>query len=656
MASLKAPKLTIDYDPRILRAHLRALSATLASSLTPPPPLRVSEWADQHAIIPATISAEPGRWTSYPYQVAILDAFSDPHVEYVICMKSARIGWTRMLGHVIGYHIAHDPCSVLLVEPALEDAKGESREAIAPIIDGTPVLRRLVAPPKRNSPENTVFRKFYPGGILHIIGANSPRGFRRITVRVVLLDEVDAYPPVVGTEGDPIALAVKRSETFVRRKIAIGSTPTIAGASRIEDWWASSSRGYWLVPCPNCGTFAIRLFFPDDQPPTVRGRPLPAWRPVWDGDDPETARWRCDSCAHEHDPSDRSIDFHGQWLGEDWEWIPGAGFRFAPSFRRRIGFFVWAADALHPRADIRHIVSEYLAARESDERLVVFVNTVLGRPWQPPSTGADPDVLAARVEHFEHEVPRDDVVLTAGVDVQGDRLELEVVAWSATEESWSIAYEILPGDTSQDQVWDMLADYLKETWAGPSANHSIVAVAIDSGFRTDRVFEFCRRAPVICYPVKGVDGIGRPIVTPRTRRNAITRRRRGHATLEVIGVDAAKALILQRAMLQTPGPGYMHIPDDRDQEWFRQLNAERLVIRRRAGRNQHEWVKVHDRNEALDCRVYALAALRLFAPQTHEYSGKPRKLASARTPQPRQDQRAGQDFLAELRHTTWSFI
>lgn len=217
----------------------------------PPRRLSLSEWADEHAVLSAESAAEPGRWKTLPYQKGILDAFSDPTVEIVVCMKSARIGWTKILNHTIGYHIHQDPCPIMVVQPAVEDAEGYSKDEVAPMLRDTPVLRGLVSDAKQKDGANTILLKQYRGGTLQMVGANSGRGFRRTSRRVVLFDEASAYRPI--SEGDQIKLGMQRSAYYWNRKIGIGSTPILKGFDKTEAWFLRSDQRKYFVPCPECG-------------------------------------------------------------------------------------------------------------------------------------------------------------------------------------------------------------------------------------------------------------------------------------------------------------------------------------------------------------------------------------------------------------------
>ena len=251
----------------------------------PPKKLTLSEWADENAFLSAESSAEGGRWRTLPYQKGMMDAITDPAVEQVTVMKSARVGYSKILNHVIGYHIHQDPAPIMLVQPTIEDAQGYSKEEIAPMLRDTPVLKGLVSEAKAKDGANTILQKQFPGGTLSLVGANSPRGFRRVSRRIVLFDEVDGYPPSAGSEGDQIKLGIRRTEYYWNRKIVSGSTPTVKDFSRIQRMYEQSNAQRFFVPCPHCGHMQYLR-----------------WAQIkWFDDDASTACYECEKC-NEHIP------------------------------------------------------------------------------------------------------------------------------------------------------------------------------------------------------------------------------------------------------------------------------------------------------------------------------------------------------------------
>lgn len=504
-----------------------------------------------------------------------LSAYSEDDI--IVFMKGAQIGATEAGNNWLGYVIHHAPGPMLYVMPTVDAAKRSSKQRIAPMLESIPEVAAKVATPRARDTGNTLFQKDYPGGTLVLTGSNSNVGLRSMPARYLFLDEVSSYPQDVDGEGSPIQLAIRRTATFKRnRKIFMCSTPTIDGLCTIQEYFGESDQRYFYVPCPHC-----------EEMITI------TWdRIKWHDGDPRTAHLICSECGceiAEHHKTDMLL--RGVWK-------PTADGRYKgyhlSSLYSPLGWYSWVDAA-----------TDFLAAkRGSQEQLKTFINTVLGEVWTEQGEQADPLALITRREEYPEQLDHDKI--TIGVDVQKDRLELEVVGWDKkTEESWSLDYVVLPGDTAQAQVWQDLADTI-EDW-NPDA------VAIDAGYNTQLVFDFVERRK-FCYPIKGVGGFGIPLVEDLTKRAQRFRKRSKRAvTLEPVGVDQGKAIVYSYLKVAESGPGYCHFPVDMayDDEYFAQLCAEKLVTRYHKGRPKQEWAATRARNEALDCRVYALAALRL---------------------------------------------
>ncbi|MGA1718783.1 MAG: terminase gpA endonuclease subunit, partial [Aquiluna sp.] len=335
--------------------NLLKLENAAWKAFKPPEKLTLSEWADRYAFLSAESSAEGGRWHTLPYQKGIMDAITDPKVEQVTVMKSARVGYSKILNHTIAFHIHQDPCPIMLVQPTIEDAQGYSKEEIAPMLRDTPCLRGLVSESKAKDGANTILQKQFPGGTLSMVGANSPRGFRRVSRRVVLFDEVDGYPLSAGAEGDQIKLGIRRTEYYWNRTIVAGSTPTVKDFSRVERMFLQTDQRRYFVPCPDCGHMQYLKW------PNIK------WR---DGD-PETASYCCEKCGVWIPHSKK------RWMVERGEWRPTA-----PGNGRHVGFHIWAAYSYSPNATWPNLVEEFLDAKNDAEQLKTFVNTVLGETWE----------------------------------------------------------------------------------------------------------------------------------------------------------------------------------------------------------------------------------------------------------------------------------
>lgn len=550
----------------------------------PPPKLTLSEWADTYAYLSPESSAEAGKWRSLPYQVGIMDAFSDATVERITLIKSARVGYTKIINHAIGYHVHQDPCPILVVQPTIEDAEGYSKDEVSPMLRDTPCLAGLVADARTRDSNNTILKKSYPGGNLIMVGANSPRGFRRISARIVLFDEVDAYPPSAGAEGDQIMLGIRRTEYYWNRKIVLGSTPTVSGLSRIEDSFNQSDQRRYFVPCPYCG---YMQFF--------------KWQGLtWPKGKPEQAAYECESCE--------KLIPHSQkrWMVERGEW------RATRPFSGHAGFHIWAAYSYSPNATWAKLAGERESIGKNREKLKTFINTVLGECWEDRGSQPAWEGLHARCEPYRFmKIPAPAYLLTAGIDVQHNRLACVVRAWGKGEESWLIYWGELFGNPAEPAVWRQLDGLLQRSYPHASgAQLRIVAAAIDSGgHSTQPVYNYCRTRAPVAFPIKGQSQAGKPIIGRPTPQDVAYggSKIKGGIQLWPVGSDTAKSTIYSR-LQQAEGQGVYHWPIGLDAEYFQQLTAEKQITKYHKGYPKTEWVKTGPRNEALDCEVYAYAA------------------------------------------------
>lgn len=551
-----------------------------------------------------------------------MDAATDPTVETISVMKSARVGYTKILDHVIGYYIAHDPSPILIVQPRESDAEDYSKTEIAPMLRDTPVLAAVSGfsnstdifssengqegkgkGPKSKTTNQTVLKRTFSNGAnLTLVGANSPGGFRRITCRIVGFDEVDGYPVTgAGNEGDQIALGKKRAETFWNKKIIIGSTPTVKGVSRIEKSFLDSDQRYYYVPCPHCEEYQVLEWGDRTSPYGIK----------WDRDEegnslPETAYYACrhNGCVIQH--SDLAL------MVERGEW------RATKPFKGHAGFHIWTAYSLFPNAAWKKLVAEWLTVKDDPVMRQTFINTTLGLPYEDSGEKALSErKLLERCEVFSAEVPDGVVLLTAGIDTQDGRLEVEIVGWGRNEESWSVAYDVIEGDMDTPEPWDRLDAYLKQIWRrADGRGFSIMAACIDSGgHHTQSVYKFAKeRLGRRIWAIKGESARGgaRSPVWPTKK---ISSRSKSTFKPVIIGVNAAKDVIRNRLHLDAPAigeskPGYMHYPHDRDLHYFSQLLAERSVLKTTGSHRFRVWeLRAGRANEALDCRVYNYAAL-----------------------------------------------
>ncbi|CDX01289.1 Phage terminase large subunit (GpA) [Desulfitobacterium hafniense] len=568
----------------------------IAKIVAPPPLLTVSEWADRYRKLSREASAEPGQWRTdrAPYQREIMDSINLPWVETIIIMSSAQVGKSEILFNAIGYFIDYDPAPIMMVQPTIDMAEAVSKDRIAPMIRDTPTLKEKIGDAKSRDSGNTLLHKAFPGGHLTLAGANSPAGLASRPIRILLADEVDRFPLSAGAEGDPLNLAAKRTTTFHNRKKVYVSTPTVKGVSRIEAEYEDSTMEQYCYECPHCGHF----------------QPL-AWAQIRF----EDVTMECRACK------ERYSEF--EWKRQPAKWIAR---KEHPNKR---GFHL--NELYSPWKRWEQVIADFEEAKmKGPEALKVWVNTSLGETWEEQGETADEDSLIKRREHYNCELPDGVLVLTAGVDVQDDRLEVEVVGWGKGKESWGIEYKIFYGDPGQNAVWNQLDDYLSRQWSyADGSGLQLSCTCVDSGGHfTTEVYKFTKpREQRRIFAIKGKGGDGVPFIGKATRNN------RQKAALFSIGVDSGKDTVLTRLKEEFEGnPGYCHFPIEQekgyDEDYFKGLTSEKRIIRYYKGRPKFEWIKKSRvRNEPLDLRNYATAALEIFNPNL-EMLAEQRKNAS----------------------------
>ena len=510
-----------------------------------------------------------------------MDAINDPAIREIWFMKSAQVGWTEILNNVIGYFVDQDPAPTLLVQPTLEMAEAWSKDRLAPMIRDTPCLRDRIADPKARDSGNTLLHKRFTGGHLTVSGANSPASLASRPIRNVLFDEVDRFPTSAGTEGDPISLGRKRSQTFWNRKMLAGSTPTIKGSSRVEAGFESSDQRYYFVPCPHCDEFQ-RL----------------VWSQVhWPEGRPEEAVYVCAHCGAE------IAETHKQEMLRQGEW------RASQPAKDIAGFHI--SEIYSPWSTWPEMAVSFLKAKRLPETLQTWINTSLGETWEDKGETIEAAGLAARIESYTStSIPSGVQLVTMGTDVQDDRLEITVWGFGAEEESWRLEHLVLRGDPGGAALWAEHDEILRRRFSTDDGRQlSIEACAVDSGGHfTEQVYRYCaKRKRFRVWAIKGVAGAGRLIWPKKASRGGKLR-----VDVWAVGVDTAKDLIYGRLKkISEPGPGYVHFDASTDEAWIDQLTSETLIYRTVMGRRVRQWKPKSSgvRQEALDCTVYAYAAM-----------------------------------------------
>ena len=577
--------------------------------------ISVSEWAQRNRVLSRESSAEAGSWRNErtPYLVDIMDAFYDPVVRNVSVVASSQVGKSEGLLNIIGYIIHQDPGSILFVQPTIEDAQKFSRLRIAPMIRDCKALSRRVADVKTRDSGNTMLQKSFAGGMLTMVGSNSPSGLSSTPVKYVLGDELDRWALSAGTEGDPWKLAEARTTTFYNAKLVAVSTPTIKGASKIESLYNDGTQERWCTQCPECGEWHEVCF--DDihfKHDIIKHGKKKDYRI-------KTIEWCCPGCGCLF--SEKAV------RSQPAKWIA----TYPEAYKKGHRSF-WLNGFASPWQPWEKIILSYLRAKADPQKLKVVYNTMLGKLWEDRGELVDEDTVMGRREDYGRredgtpvELPDGVLVLTCGVDTQDNRLEYEVLGHGRYGETWGIKKGIIMGDPHYPEVWQRLDDVIEHTYRykEPDKGLRISLTFVDSGgHKTQDVYRECaKRLNKRVFAIKGQGGDGIPYTKPPSKVNIIVNRKAiGKAWLYVLGVDAGKADIMSNIKVQEAGAKFCHFPKDErcgyDAAFFSGLLSEKLVMKTERGRTRWAWEKIpgHERNEALDCRNYALAAFRTLDP------------------------------------------
>jgi phage terminase large subunit GpA-like protein len=623
-------QLVPEIGPEVLAAFEQA-----AEVLKPPPRLTLTEWAERNIVLSSEDSAyggQPYRTRVAPYQRGMQDALLDRNVRRVVYMTSAQIGKTQIFKNAIAYFMREDPSPMLFMLPTIDLAQKVSEQRIAPMLRDCPALRGLVTEGGRRR-GNSTLAKTFPGGALYMIGANSPASISSMPMRIFFSDEVDRNPSSAGEEGDPVNLGEKRQTTFWNALTLLASTPTIKGESRIEGAYDISDRGKYWVPCPHCGESQVlkwkRLVFPKHEDPTI-----------------ENTVYACEHCGVALTEFDKpEMLERGEWRSD------------RPEIRDIRGF--WINELYSPFTkwyEMARTFKEAMRKRENPQLLKTFVNLSLAETWEDESEKIDGDELLQRREEYPPPALPDGVtVLTCGVDVQEDRLELEVVGHGKGEETWSVDRKRFEGNTSRlkgvpredgspdPSPWEQLETFLRESryLHERGVRLAIAATLVDSGDQTSIVYQFTKamqKKGVRCFASKGVGGWARTPVSNWNRNN------KQRVKLYPLGVDTLKKLVYDRLAIAEVGAGYCHFSTViNDDDYFRQLTAEKIVKVYLRGYPTKQWQLKSKgiRNEALDCRVYATAALYTLHSDTTKLLDQLRKSLLARAKHADAARRAG---------------
>jgi phage terminase large subunit GpA-like protein len=570
------------------KAGYQALLDAVSQACKPRRKLTVSEWADAHRMLSSKGSSEAGPWKTSrtPYLREIMDCLSDRSpVKRIVVIKSAQIGASEAGLNWIGFTMDHSPCPMLVVLPTLEVRKRWVRQRLDPMLSETPALASIFDAKASRQSSNSEDIKDYPGGMLVVGGANSPASLASMPIGRVICDEVDRFPWQVGQEGDPLGLIDERTKTFPRRKVLLISTPTIKDASRIDEEYQRSDQRKYHVPCPHCHESIVLK-----------------WQNLrWDTG-AKHAWYICEECGCEiQEHFKPAMLANGRWVPAN----PDSAVR---------GYHI---NALYAPLGLGYswaeMSREWLACHDDPPKLKRFVNTTLGEVWEDRSRDIKPNALMERAEGYKtRTAPPSCLVLTAGVDTQDDRLELQILGWGRNETCWVIDYLVLPGDPSKPEVWMRLAEILNTPICNAYGHDLLIqATAIDTGgHHTHDVYNFVRsKACRRLMAIKGSNTPSKPILAGRPSDQDINWRGKvikNGVKLWMIGVDTVKHMLLNRLAADAGQPAEsrrIRFSQDLPADYYDQLVSEAFDP------EKNRWVKRRGRrNEGLDTWVYACAA------------------------------------------------
>jgi phage terminase large subunit GpA-like protein len=551
--------------------------------------LNLVMWSSRNRYLSPEDSASPGLYKPEvtPFMIEPMMAITDPRVVEVVMMTSAQVAKTTVLLNALGYFSDAEPSPILFLMPTEDMCKLFSKKRLDPMVRDSPVLRATYSADNKQE----VLEKRFTGGFVSMAGTNSAVKLSSQPIRIVLGDELDRMARDVAGEGSPVVLARKRTTTFRNKKIVWTSTPTRKDDSPIEDLYNKSDKRKYYVPCPHCGHFQLLVFA------NVK----------WETEAPQDAWFVCEGNGCRIEEEDRlGMIQKGEWRAE-------------AEFRGRAGF--WINQWYSPFVSIGETVMEFLDNKDKKETLKAVVNTVFAETFDDSEK---PDIIGLEEnrEVYEAEVPDGVLLLTAGIDLQGDRLECEIIGWGLGEESWSIAHYVIMGEkeiigedgqpttrmlTPNDQeLWDRLKTELTRGYQHQGGYKIYVAAAgIDTGgHHVKKAYEQVRRNRGRRWlAVKGSKDAGKPLLVKPTYSN------KGRVPLYVFGTEAAKDAIFAALKVKHYGPGYCHFPDHYQSEYFKQLTAEKRIEKFEKGRIEVRYVPIRARNEALDMRVYGYFAM-----------------------------------------------
>ena len=554
--------------------------------LKPDKDYKVTEWADNFRYLSTKSSSEAGKYSSdrTPYSKEVMDCMtSDSVIQEIVLMWASQTSKSETINNCIGYYIDASPCPIMFVLPTVNMAKKYSKQRIQTMIDETPALKNKVATAKSRDGSNTVLSKEFQGGVIHIIGANSPSELSSFPIRVLFMDEVDRFPLDAGDEGSPLELAKKRTTSFgQKRKVLITSTPTVKHISAVEKEYLEGDQRKYFVPCPKCN-HKQHLIFNNLKFDRYKNQKKCIEDSVY---------YECEVCGEKIKEHNKTwMLANGEWRATNLE---------CKNTKKRS----YHLNGLYSPLGWKYwyeIVDEFLQSKDDNFKLKTFVNTVLAETWEIQGNTLNYQKIIDRAEEYKRSVVnRKACLLTAGIDIQGNRIVVLITAWGENEECWIVDYHEILGNPAEDQVFIELDKVIRKPYKHEAGiDLYIRKAAFDMGGNSSqRVKDFCKKFNDKYITVKGSSHHLSTIITSKANKDGVY----------LVGTELTKEEMYSRLNLPDDYTDrYIHISNEFEEEFFKMLASEKMITKFSNGVPKNEWIKIYNRNEVLDCLVYSYA-------------------------------------------------
>jgi phage terminase large subunit GpA-like protein len=570
-----------------------SIIAPFLDGLRPPEKLTITEWADRYLVLPSKSSALPGQYSSdkTPWIKEIMNYCSpSSSFQKIIIKKGVQLAFTQAAYNMAFYHMDVDPCPIMYVLPNEKTCKEHSTTRFDPTVEVTERLKDKVGAKRDRDGGNTKMTKDFKGGVFYYASANIADDLRSKPIRIIVMDEVSTWSKDINGEGSPVKLAEKRTSTFPNKKILMISSPTVEEECIISDEYEKTDKRKWMVPCPHCGSYQSLEF---EQ---LR----------WEKGNYEKVTYECKDCNEQiQERYKTKMLANGKFVATD----P------SKASKRKVGIHMNSLYSPLGWYSWKEIAEEWDEAQNDMPLLKTFTNTVLGETWKENSEKPDEQRLWERREHYAmNKPPKEVVMITAGVDIQKDRIEVVLTGWAKDKQNYCIDYRVLPGDTATIEVWNKLYKVVNEKFIREDgAELPIRMTAVDIGYNTQYVYNFCKRFDETrVIPVDGNDKLNMVYSAPRNVDLTQSGKKIGKVRVYKVGVSLIKSelygwLRMDRNEDSSFPACYCHYPQF-DLFFFKSLTAEKLQTKTVKGYAKSEWIKSFARNEVLDCSVYARAA------------------------------------------------